>query len=133
LIGGFTGRLMAGTSMRALMRTPVRPRHAVLPCLVHALAAVACLGAAALLAPVALAADDDDVRRAREAVASGTYVPLETLIADALERVPGQVVDVDLDIDDDEYEIEVLDEDGVVWELEYDARTGRLTDLDRDD
>lgn len=115
------------------MRTPLRPRHAFLPLRARAVATVACLGAVALLAPAALAAQDDDMRRAREAVASGDYVPLEALIADALERVPGEVVDVDLDVDDDEYEIEVLDEHGVVWELEYDARTGRLTDLDRDD
>jgi uncharacterized membrane protein YkoI len=124
---------MAATSMRALMQTPARPFRSVLRPRALAAVAAACLGAVALLAPAALAADDDDVRRAREAVASGAYVALEALIADALRRVPGQVVDVDLDIDDDEYEIEVLDEHGVVWELEYDARTGRLTDMDRDD
>jgi uncharacterized membrane protein YkoI len=133
LIVGFTGRLMAATSMRALMHSPPRPRHALPRARVLATLAAACLGASALLAPAALAGDDDDVRRAREAVASGDYVALETLIADALRRIPGQVVDVDLDIDDDEYEIEVLDEHGVVWELEYDARTGRLTDVERDD
>jgi len=40
---------------------------------------------------------------------------------------------VNVDLEEDEYEIEVLDEYGVVWELEYDARTGRMTDMERDD
>ncbi len=118
--------------MRALMQTPARPRPIPVRRAAAAAAAV-CLGLAALLAPAALAADDEDVRRAREAVAAGAYVSLEAIIADALRRIPGTVVDVDLDIDDDEYEIEVLDADGVVWELEYDARSGRLTDIERDD
>lgn len=125
---------MAATSMRALMKTPSRPRRSLLRRGVATLGA-ACLGAVALLAPATLRAgdDEDDARRVREAVASGAYVALETLIADALRRIPGEVVDIDLDLDDDEYEIEVLDEHGVVWELEYDARTGRLTDIERDD
>ena len=38
----------------------------------------------------------------------------------------------DLDLDEDEYEIEVLDADGVVWELEYSARTGELREIERD-
>ena len=121
---------MAATSMSSQMPILLRPRRFALGrC--AALVTAAYLALSGLLVPVALAVDDEDVRRAREAVSSGGYVPLETLIADALRRRPGQVVNVDLD--EDEYEIEVLDEYGVVWELEYDARTGRMTDMERDD
>ena len=69
--------------------------------------------------------------RAHAAVRNGQFIALEVLIADALQRVPGEVIDVELD--DDEYEIEILDAEGVVWELEYDARSGGLQEMERDD
>lgn len=77
---------------------------------------------------------DDDIDL-RQAVREGRLVALDTLLADARRRVDGRVVDVELDLDDDElrYEIEILDADGVVWELEYDARSGRFLSLERDD
>ena len=88
------------------------------------------------LAPFAIIAQgksssDKSDQRALTAVRNGQFVALEVLIKDALERVPGEVIDVELD--GDEYEIEVLDADGVVWEFEYNARNGNLKDLERDD
>ena len=88
---------------------------------------------ALLTLPMAPVLADDDQARIRELVRSGRVVPLEQVIADALRRVPGEVVDVEFDEDDDEYEIEVLDADGVVWELEYRASSGAFRALDRDD
>ncbi len=88
---------------------------------------------AMLALPIAPVVADDDQARIRELVRSGRIVPLEQVIADALRRVPGEVVDVEFDEDDDEYEIEVLDARGVVWELEYRASSGVLRTLDRDD
>ena len=84
----------------------------------------------AALQPRAASADDD-AERARNAVAAGRYVPLEDILKDALSRYPGQVVEVELD--DDEYEIEILLEDGNKVELEFDARSGELEDVDIDD
>jgi uncharacterized membrane protein YkoI len=84
---------------------------------------------AALQPTPAVASDDAD--RARDAVESGRYVPLEEILRDALARYPGQVVGVELD--DDEYEIEILREGGDKVELEFDARTGELEDVDTDD
>ena len=72
-----------------------------------------------------------DHERVREAVARGEMIPLETILADAQRRHPGQVLEVELD--DGEYEIEILGADGVVRELEYDARTGELLDVEVDD
>lgn len=69
-----------------------------------------------------------DHERARNARSSGTYVALQDILDDALRRESGRVVDVELDEDDDEYEIEILRPDGVVVELEYDARSGALRD-----
>ena len=89
----------------------------------------------ALCAPVALQAQapERDHERARQARSSGAYVPLQTILDDALRREAGRIVDVELDEDDDEYEIEILRPDGVVVELEYDARTGALRDREIED
>lgn len=99
--------------------------------------------AALLSLPQLALADDKDKRekkdnkkyrqqeRARAAVASGEYLPLQQILADALQRHPGVVIEVELD--DDEYEIEILRADGVVIELEYDARTGRLLEEEIED
>ncbi|KAF1697299.1 hypothetical protein CSC62_08550 [Pseudoxanthomonas jiangsuensis] len=67
----------------------------------------------------------------REAVSERRYVPLEQVMADAMRRYPGKLVEVELE--DDEYEIEILGPDGVVMELEYDAVTGRLLKIEVDD
>jgi uncharacterized membrane protein YkoI len=72
-----------------------------------------------------------DHERARAAQARGEYVSLERILADAERREPGKIIDVELD--DDEYEIEILRADGIVVELEYDARDGRLLDREIED
>jgi uncharacterized membrane protein YkoI len=38
-----------------------------------------------------------------------------------------------VDLDEGEYEIEILRDDGVVVEFEYDAQTGKLLDTEFDD
>ena len=58
-------------------------------------------------------------------------MPLEDIIAHARARFPGRVVEVELD--DDEYELEILQDDGTKVELEYDAITGHLLEVDIDD
>ncbi len=68
----------------------------------------------------------------RSAVRAGRIVPLQQVVADALRRYPGVLLEVELDDDGDEYEIEILGPDGVVMELEYDARTGRLKKMEVD-
>lgn len=74
-----------------------------------------------------------DHERARDARSSGQYVPLQTILDDADTREPGRIIEVELDEDDDAYEIEILRTDGIVVELEYDARTGELLDRDIED
>ncbi|MFC4727188.1 PepSY domain-containing protein [Coralloluteibacterium thermophilus] len=103
------------------------PARAVLALLAVVLAA----GAAPLPSRSAGSGADADHERAREARRRGDYVPLAEILADAERRYPGRVIEVELD--DDQYEIEILQADGRVVELEYDARTGRLEDVDYDD
>lgn len=92
-----------------------------------------------LAAPLALPlhADAQDPQGtadyARDGVRSGEFVRLERLLADAERRYPGRVIEVELDQDDDEYEIEILMRDGRVVELTYDARSGRLLEVEIDD
>ena len=61
----------------------------------------------------------------------GRYVPLEGVVRDALKRHPGQLLEVELD--DGVYEVEILRADGMVVELDYDARNGRLLKTELDD
>lgn len=89
------------------------------------------LGATPLLVSADGGLSKRDHERARAAAARGDYVPLERIIEDAERREGGKVIDVELD--DDEYEIEVLRDDGVVVELEYDARNGRLLEREVED
>jgi uncharacterized membrane protein YkoI len=79
-----------------------------------------------LLAAHAAGEPARDHERARSAQRSGVFVPLERILLDVGRREPGTVIDVDLD--GDEYEIEVLRDDGVVVELDYDARSGRFVE-----
>lgn len=99
------------------------------------------MSALSLLLPLLLAATPPDASRlgdggaqqqetARQAVRQGRYVPLKQVVADALRRYPGELVEVELD--DDKYEIEILGPSGVVMELDYDARSGRLLKMEED-
>jgi hypothetical protein len=75
-----------------------------------------------LVAPAQSSLSDRDHERVRAAVARGEMVPLAQVLADAQRRHPGTVLEVELE--DDEYEVQILGDDGVIRELEYDARTG---------
>ena len=48
---------------------------------------------------------------------------------------PGQILETELDEDDGRYvyELEILDERGQVWELELDASTAELLELESED
>ncbi len=109
--------------MRPIRHVPSRPG------VLATLSLLLCAGVAFAASPLSPPAADQ--ARVRAAAARGDYVPLEQILQDVERRVTGRVLEVEFD--DGEYEIEVLREDGVLVELDYDARTGRLTDLDVED
>ncbi|CEI21806.1 putative membrane protein [Pseudomonas aeruginosa] len=77
--------------------------------------------------------DQDEVLRLRQ---DGVIQPLESLMQEALGRYPGaRLLEVELEEEDDVYvyEVELLTRDGVVRELELDARNGRILKDEEDD
>ena len=86
-------------------------------------------------APPAVLAEDIDHDEALALAEQGVILPLQTLIQDALGRYPGRFLEADLERDDGRYiyEMEIVTRDRRVLELEYDAVTGALLDVDEDD
>ncbi|GAB6043347.1 PepSY domain-containing protein [Endothiovibrio diazotrophicus] len=74
-------------------------------------------------APVSADDDHDEAWRLREA---GEILPLEQLLRQVRERYPGRVIGVELEHERGRpvYEIELLEEQGRVRELLFDARDG---------
>ena len=88
------------------------------------------LAALALLAVCSLAVardlDQDEALRLRQ---QGVILPLEHVVTQALDRYPGaKLLEAELEEKHDVYiyEVELLTPQGVVRELDLDARTGRL-------
>ncbi|MDT0428940.1 PepSY domain-containing protein [Streptomyces salyersiae] len=78
--------------------------------------------------------DDDNDARDRHAPRSAA-VSLKAAVDAATGAHPGTVTSVDLDDDEDEplrWEVDVTAEDGARYDLNVDARTGKVT-VDRDD
>lgn len=78
-----------------------------------------------------------DHMMARALSKSGQILSLER-IAEAAKRIqPGKLIDIDLELERGPatwvYEVEVLDDQGRVWELKLDARNGELLKMEQDD
>lgn len=65
----------------------------------------------------------NEVRRLRE---QGRIVPLARILREAARRQPGRVIEVGVDKERQRYiyDVEVLDRNGQVWLLRFDAATG---------
>ena len=96
----------------------------------RALTAAIC---ATLAAPAAFA--DSDHELARKLRASGEILPLEQIIERARAAKAGEIIETELERKQGRYvyEVEILDGAGQVWELELDARTGELLEIEHDD
>jgi uncharacterized membrane protein YkoI len=91
----------------------------------HLAPVLACLSLVS--AGVALAQSDS--QEAKNPPRANAVLPLETIMQKSIELYPGgRVVEAELDDDfiRDTYEVEVIDINGVEWELEFDARTGEV-------
>jgi uncharacterized membrane protein YkoI len=95
--------------------------------------------AAGLLLSAGPALADDDQRKAKRLHDAGTILPLEAILQKSAELYPGsRVIETDFDDDDDDfnryvYEVEIVDAKGVVWEIEFDAKTGEVLKREQDD
>ncbi|MBL8475339.1 MAG: PepSY domain-containing protein [Methyloversatilis sp.] len=78
---------------------------------------------------------DDDHIRARELSQRGEILPLERISELAKAVRPGKLIDIDLERKRELwiYELELLDDQGRVWEMKLDARNGELLKLEQDD
>ncbi len=78
---------------------------------------------------------DSDHLKARELVKAGAILPLERILKQVATDHPGHILEVEFEQEDGLfiYEIELVDEQGLVWELEFDAKTGMLIEKERED
>jgi uncharacterized membrane protein YkoI len=90
--------------------------------------------AAGLIVSAAAWADDDH-ERAREALERGDILPLTEIMARVSDQHPGQILAAEFDREwfGYRYELELLDEDGYMLEVEVDAATGEILEVERED
>ncbi|MBW9268499.1 MAG: PepSY domain-containing protein [Candidatus Thiodiazotropha sp. (ex. Lucinisca nassula)] len=91
---------------------------------------------AVLLTVSRLFADGDvDHQEVRRLTQSGKILPLTELLTSIQESRPGRVIEVELERKGRVYlyEIEMLDDQGVVWEYKLDAVTGEILELEVED
>jgi uncharacterized membrane protein YkoI len=77
----------------------------------------------------ALAAAGESHLEARRLVDEGVIRPLDEIMAEIHQQHPGRILEAELERKREvgyTYEIELLDEEGVVWELKVDATNGEL-------
>src|SRR3569623_1623464 len=67
--------------------------------------------------------------------ALGPVVSLEDIIVKAKERQPGRKIEAEVDDHHGKgiYEIDILDDQGRVWELKYDGKTGEFLGRSKED
>lgn len=77
---------------------------------------------------------DDDHDDAYELLRIGEILPLEKILAITREQVQGRVLEVELEHEDKLliYELEVLDKQGIVWEVKVNATTGIIIKQEQD-
>ena len=81
----------------------------------------------------ALAAAGESHLEARRLVEQGVIRPLDEIMVEVRKQHPGRILEAELERRRDAgyiYEIELLDEEGNVWELEVDAASGKLLDTE---
>jgi uncharacterized membrane protein YkoI len=94
------------------------------PATLSALTVVTIMGAA--LTPAS--ADDDDAKRARQAVEKGEIRHLSDILGMIRGKLPGDVIGVEIEHDDGRwvYEFKVIDGQGRLFEVNVNAQTGEI-------
>jgi uncharacterized membrane protein YkoI len=80
-------------------------------------------------------ADEMDHDEALRLKKSGDILPLETLLEKARQVHDGKVIEVELDKEHGTlvYEIEILDKEGVLWEMKINATDGKILSAKEED
>jgi uncharacterized membrane protein YkoI len=78
---------------------------------------------------------DEDYEAARRLTESGAILPLEDLMPIIQAQQPGRILEIELERKRGRflYEIEILDEQGAVWEFKVDAATGEILERELED
>jgi len=79
---------------------------------------------------------DNDQDMARRALAEGRVKPLQDILTILDKKIPGhRIIKVKFEHDDGQYiyELKIIDTAGIVHEVEIDARTGRILEIEVDD
>lgn len=78
---------------------------------------------------------DDDHNEAKRLFESGKILALEVILKKAREIQAGKVLEVELENKNGNtiYEIELLNTNGIVFELKFDAKTGELLSTKEED
>ncbi|WP_369061589.1 PepSY domain-containing protein [Caulobacter sp. 73W] len=90
----------------------------------------------ALLAALSLGspalAGDADHQRARKAVAKGEALPLDVMLQRLAKVAPGEVIDIEFERERGRwvYEFKVLQPDGAIREVEMDAKTAQVLEIE---
>lgn len=93
------------------------------------------LGVLVLFAILSVAHADDDKQTARELLQSGQIVSVDALLTKVKSEFPGHILKIKLDDEEDAqsgwvYETKILREDGVVMEIEYDAKSLEIVKIE---
>jgi uncharacterized membrane protein YkoI len=77
-------------------------------------------------------AGDSDHERARKAVAKGEALPLDVMLQHLAKVAPGTVIEVDFEREQGRwvYEFKVLQSDGAIREVEMDAKTAKVLEIE---
>ena len=88
-----------------------------------------------VLTGAAALADRDDHDRARRALEAGEILPLAEILTVAEATRPGRVIEVELERDDGRwiYELELVSPGGRLYEMEIDAATGTVLEVEREE
>lgn len=92
-----------------------------------------CLSVLLLVANVAFA--DSDYEQAQKLREAGEILPLESILQKLHTSHPGKILEVELENKHDLliYEIEILDDEGKVWKIKVNAKTGVQLQHKKDD
>jgi uncharacterized membrane protein YkoI len=101
----------------------------------RSLVAAGMLAAMLLIGPGLPAHADADHLTARRLRDAGEILSLERIAERARAEKPGEILETELKQKHGRYiyEIEILDTGGRVWELKFDARSGALMKLEKED